>query len=77
MAPVVHGLEAEYSDRMNFVYLDVDDPNTQELQSALGRRAQPEFFLLDADGNVIQRWFGSVAPEILEDAFAKAGVNQN
>ena len=51
MAPVVHGLEAEYTDRMNFVYLDVDDPNTQELQNALGRRAQPEFYLLDADGD--------------------------
>ena len=75
MAPVVHGLEAEYSDRMNFVYLDVDDPNTQELQSALGRRAQPEFYLLDADGNLIQQWFGGVAPEVLEEAFAQAGVN--
>lgn len=75
MAPVVHGLEAEYSDRMNFVYLDVDDPNTKELQSALGRRSQPEFYLLDADGNVIQQWFGGVAPETLEDAFAQAGVN--
>ena len=75
MAPVVHGLEAEYSDRMNFVYLDVDDPNTQELQSALGRRAQPEFYLLDADGNLIQQWFGTVSKEALTEAFAEAGVN--
>lgn len=75
MAPVVHGLEAEYSDKMNFVYLDVDDPNTQELQRVLGRRYQPEFYLLDADGNVIQAWFGNVTPEIFEDAFAQAEVN--
>ena len=75
MAPVVHGLEAEYTDRMNFVYLDVDDPNTQELQSALGRRAQPEFYLLDADGNLIQQWFGTVSPEAFEEAFAQAGVH--
>ena len=75
MAPVVHGLEAEYADRMNFVYLDVDDPNTQELQSALGRRAQPEFYLLDADGNLIQQWFGSVSSEAFAEAFAQAGVN--
>ena len=75
MAPVVHGLEAEYSDRMNFVYLDVDDPNTKEIRDTLGRRAQPEFYLLDANGNILQKWFGGVAPEVFEDAFAQAGVN--
>ena len=75
MAPVVHGLEAEYSDKMNFVYLDIDDPNTKVFRDALGRRAQPEFYLLDADGNVIQQWFGRVTPEAFEEAFAQAGVN--
>ena len=75
MAPVVHGLEAEYADRMNFAYLDIDDPNTLEFRDTLGRRAQPEFYLLDADGNVIQKWYGIVSPEEFETAFAQAGVN--
>jgi hypothetical protein len=26
MAPIVHGLEAKYSDRILFTYLDIDDP---------------------------------------------------
>jgi len=26
MAPVVHGLEAEYYDKVQFAFLDVDDP---------------------------------------------------
>ncbi len=31
MAPIVHGLEAEYGDRISFVYLNISDPATQEL----------------------------------------------
>jgi thioredoxin-related protein len=72
MAPVVHGLESEYAGRVNFVYLDVDDPNTKEFQQALGRRAQPEFYLLDGEGNVLKQWFGRVTPEDFEAAFAEA-----
>ena len=34
MAPMVHGLEAEYSGRIAFVYLDADDPRTREIQRA-------------------------------------------
>jgi len=36
MAPIVHGLEAEYSERINFVYLDIDDPANSDLLSFLG-----------------------------------------
>ena len=72
MAPVVHGLENEYRDRMNFVYLDVDDPANREFMQTLGRRAQPEFYLLDAEGNVLKQWFGIVPEEDFELAFAEA-----
>lgn len=72
MAPVVHGLENEYSDRMNFVYLDVDDSANREFMQTLGRRAQPEFYLLDAEGNVLKQWFGIVPEEDFEAAFAEA-----
>jgi hypothetical protein len=26
MAPFIHSLEAKYHDKMNFIYLDIDDP---------------------------------------------------
>jgi hypothetical protein len=65
MAPVVHGLEDQYGDRMAFSYLDIDDPATTEFRSTLGFRYQPEFYLLDAQGNLIQKWIGPVqAPEL-------------
>jgi thiol-disulfide isomerase/thioredoxin len=60
MAPTVHGLEAMYADRLNFVYLDRDDPATAAYQEQLGYIYQPHFFLLAPDGAVLAQWRGYV-----------------
>ncbi|MFZ2169799.1 MAG: hypothetical protein WAW61_09200 [Methylococcaceae bacterium] len=72
MAPIVHGLEAEYSERMNFIYLDIDDPDTDPFKSALGYRIQPHIFLLDEHGKIIGTWLGSVTEAELRQAFDSA-----
>lgn len=72
MAPIVHGLEAKYYGKINFAFLDIDDPATANFRTELGFRVQPEFYLIDAEGNVIQKWFGYVPAEDFEAAFAKA-----
>ena len=69
MAPMVHGLEAEYFGRVKFSYLDADDPNTDAFQRTLGFYYQPELYLLDADGNVLQKFVGFTAEEQLRSAF--------
>lgn len=71
MAPMVHGLEAKYFGRINFVYLDADDPNTLDFQRELGFIYQPEIYLLDGDGNVLKKWIGSTSEQDLEEEFAK------
>ena len=71
MAPMVHGLEAEYFGRVKFSYLDADDPNTKDFQRTLGFRYQPDIYLLDGDGNVLQKWVGFTSQEDLEAAFAQ------
>ncbi len=71
MAPMVHGLEAKYFGQIKFSYLDADDPRTDVFQSALGFRYQPELYLLDADGNVLQKWIGFTSQEDLESIFAE------
>jgi len=58
MKPVVHGLEDRYAGRIDFVYLDVDDDATTPLKEQLGYQHQPEFFLVDGAGNVVQSWEG-------------------
>lgn len=71
MAPMVHGLEAKYFGRIKFSYLDADDPATLDFQRALGFRYQPELYLLDGSGTVLQKWVGFVTQEQLESAFAQ------
>jgi thioredoxin-like negative regulator of GroEL len=72
MAPIVHGLEAEYSGKINFVYLDIDDEENDAFKEALGYRVQPHFFLLDDEGKIISQWLGRVTEEQFRSEFDKA-----
>ncbi len=69
MAPMVHGLEAEYFGKVKFSFLDADDPNTDTFQRTLGFAYQPELYLLDADGNVLQKFIGYTTEEQLRSTF--------
>lgn len=70
MAPVVHGLEQKYAGQINFVYLDIDDPETALFKRELGYRVQPHLFLLDGDGSVLREWLGFVDGAELNQALA-------
>jgi thioredoxin-like negative regulator of GroEL len=71
MAPMVHGLEAKYFGKIKFSYLDADDPNTFDFQQALGFRYQPEIYLLDGDGKLLQKWIGNTSEQEFETVFAQ------
>jgi len=65
----VHGLEVEYYDRINFVYLDVDDPANESLKDDFEFRYQPQLVLLDGEGQVVQQWIGPISREEFMEAF--------
>jgi len=71
MAPMVHGLEAKYFGKIRFTYLDADDPLTHDFQGTLGFSYQPEVYLLDAQGNILQKWVGFTSEEEFEAVFAQ------
>jgi hypothetical protein len=71
MAPMVHGLEAKYFGRIQFTYLDADDPLTRDFQRTLGFNYQPEVYLLDGEGNILKKWVGYTTQEQFEAAFAQ------
>ena len=71
MAPMVHGLEAKYYGKIQFSYLDADDSRTHDFQQTLGFYYQPELYLLDENGNVLQKWAGYTSQEDLEAVFAQ------
>jgi hypothetical protein len=57
--------------KITFSYLDADDPQTDEFQRTLGFYYQPEIYLLNANGEVLEKWVGFTSEEELETAFAK------
>ena len=63
MAPIVHGLEAEYEGKIAFSYLDIDDQHNEETKRSLGFIYQPEYYLLNGQGQVIKKWVGRVSVE--------------
>ncbi len=69
MAPIVHGLEAEYYGKINFVYLDIDDSANDKFKKELGFRYQPQFLLIDGEGKILQQWLGPVTPDDFMAAF--------
>jgi len=68
---MVHGLEAKYFGRIQFAYLDADDPQTLDIQRSLGFYYQPELYLLDGNGKVLEKWVGYTSQEELETAFTE------
>ncbi len=72
MAPVVHGLEEKWGGQVDFIYLDIDDPQTESFKRELGYRYQPHIFLLDREGDLIQQWVGYVEGQELQAAIREA-----
>jgi thioredoxin-like negative regulator of GroEL len=68
MRPMVHGLEAEYWGQIDFVYLDIDDSGNDGVKEQYEFISQPTFILIEADGTVLQRWFGYVSEEEFRQA---------
>ncbi len=69
MKPIVHGLENEYRERIEFVYLNIDDPDTTAAKEKYGYRVQPHFFLVDDNGEVVEEWLGQVGRDAFVTAF--------
>jgi thioredoxin-like negative regulator of GroEL len=64
---VVHGLEAQYWGKVDFVYIDREDPLNTEVVQQFGVRYQPVFFLLASDGTVVQEWAGYPGEDTLRE----------
>jgi len=65
----VHGLEAEYWGKIDFVYLDIDNPANSDVMQRYRFTSQPLFVLVEADGTEVQRWYGYVQESEFRAAF--------
>jgi thiol-disulfide isomerase/thioredoxin len=69
MAATVHGLEAQYGEKMNFIYLDIDNPANDQFKEQLHYISQPHFFLVDENGVTLKQWLGYVSSQEFIEAF--------
>ena len=69
MAPVILGIEDEFGNQMNFIYLNIDDPRTTPIQHELGYvfSSLPHLILIDGSGVVMREWIGYVSADELEE----------
>jgi len=67
----VDGLREQFGGQMEFVRLNIDDPETLAERQAFDIVQRTRYALVDREGNVVQRWFGALNPtemeQILED----------
>jgi hypothetical protein len=63
-------LEKEWGDKVNFVFLNVDDPLNSENLNKLSRfNVVPQLILLDGSGKVVKAWPGPASFENLKNEF--------
>ncbi|MEO0563189.1 MAG: hypothetical protein AAF125_13865 [Chloroflexota bacterium] len=53
-------LEAQFGDQIQFILLDVDDPDSLPLRQQHNMIQRSAYALVDANGEVVQRWFGAL-----------------
>lgn len=69
MSATVDTLHQQYSDQVNFVMLDIDDPQWAPLVANFHASGVPQFTLLNANHQSVNTWVGKVPRPILETAF--------
>jgi thioredoxin-like negative regulator of GroEL len=72
MMPIVNGLEDEFGGEITAVRLNATDSESAALQSQYGLRGHPSFLVLDASGDVVERFFGPRNEETLRMAIEMA-----
>ena len=67
----MHGLREQYQDSINFVILDWDIREENDLAEELGVRRHPAIGFLSPEGEVVRRLFGPQQEAVLTEAIAE------
>ena len=65
MAPTILDLHAQYGNQVNFVMLNIDDPQWRSQVDRFQINGVPEYFLLDAKQSIQRSFIGRVPYEII------------
>lgn len=64
----MYGLQEQYGDEIEFVWLNVDDPLSRPLREQFGIVQRSNYVLVDVDGVAQLRWFGYLDDTEMEEA---------
>jgi hypothetical protein len=54
----VYGLEEEFGDEIDFIWLNIDDSSTRAMREEFGIVQRTRYVLVDENNNEVMRWFG-------------------
>lgn len=69
MSPTMEALHQQYSERINFVMLDVDQPQWATQIADYGASGVPQFTLLDPEQQAVKTWVGKVPKSVFKNGF--------
>ena len=69
MSATISNLHQQYGDDVNFVMLDIDDPQWATQVKDFGASGVPQFTLLDAQHEEVKTWVGKVPKPVLANVF--------
>ena len=69
MSSTMADLHQQYGQGINFVMLDIDDPQWATQIADYGASGVPQFTLLDAHHSEVKTWVGKVPKSILANVF--------
>jgi hypothetical protein len=61
---------------MDFIILDVDNPKTEPVRMRFDMVQRMQYVLIDAKGNIVQRWFGPLNQSEVEAALTELNPPQ-
>ncbi len=63
------GLQAQFGDRIDFIGLNIDVAETLPVREQFDMVQRSTYTLIDAQGNVVQRWYGYLDQEVMTQFF--------
>lgn len=64
----MYGLEDRYGDQVDFIYLNIDRAETRPARERFGIVQRSQYVLIDAQGNILFKWFGFIDEAEVEAA---------
>jgi thiol-disulfide isomerase/thioredoxin len=65
--PFVEQLMTEFGDKMDFIHLNIDLPETLSVREEFGIIERSHYLVTDAGGNIVQQWYGILDEPTVED----------